>query len=85
MEKYDIDSLVDGLDLENNFMHNRGNDIFLSNNQISLLESYNIDYKKYDSLESLIMALDSLDYDDEEIDEIISLPSEIKYYKNTKK
>ncbi len=85
MEKYDIDSLVDGLDLENNFMHNRGNDIFLSNNQISLLESYNIDYKKYDSLESLIMALDSLDYDDEEIDEIISLLSEINYYKNTKK
>ena len=44
MNNYDVDSLVDGLDLENNFMHHRGNDIFLSNNQIALLESYNFDY-----------------------------------------
>ncbi len=85
MKNYDVDSLVDGLDLENNFMHNRGNDIFLSNNQIALLESYNFDYKKYDSLESLIMGLEYAEFDDDEIDEIISTLSEINYYKNTKK
>lgn len=85
MKNYDVDSLVDGLDLENNFMHNRGNDIFLSNNQIAILESYNFDYTKYDSLESLIMGLEYAEFDDDEIDEIISMLSEINYYKNTKK
>lgn len=82
---YDIDKLVEELDLENNFIVNRGNGFFLSNNQISILEKNNFNYKDYDNLSSLIFALeDSMIYDDE-LDEIIEQLSEINYYYNTKK
>ncbi len=84
-----IDELVDELDIKNNFRIHRGNDIYLSNNQINILERNNIDYKKYSSLSSLIFDLEeylnSEMCNDEELDCLLAELAEMNYYKNTNK
>ncbi len=84
-----IDNLVDEIDIKNNFRVNRGNDIYLSNNQISILERNQIDYKKYSSLASLIFDieeyLNTTSEIDEELDELLVDLSELNYYKNINK
>lgn len=88
-KKIDINTLVDEIDIKNNFRINRGNDIYLSNNQISILERNKIDYKKYSSLSSLIFDieeyLNNTTEIDEELDALLVDLSEINYYKNTNK
>lgn len=84
-----IDKLVDEIDIKNNFRVNRGNDIYLSNNQIRILERNKIDYKKYSSLASLIFDIEeylntALEID-EELDDLLVDLSELNYYKNTNK
>lgn len=88
-KEINIDNLFDQIDIKNNFRINRGNDIYLSNNQISVLERNKIDYKKYSSLSSLIFdieeCLNSETLADEELDSLLADLSELNYYKNTKK
>ncbi|MCI8778339.1 MAG: hypothetical protein HFI86_06000 [Bacilli bacterium] len=88
-KEINIDNLFDQIDIKNNFRINRGNDIYLSNNQISVLERNKIDYKKYSSLSSLIFdieeCLNSETLVDEELDSLLADLSELNYYKNTKK
>lgn len=85
----DINKLVSNLNLEDNFMHDVGNGIYLSNNQIEILKRNDIDYKKYSNLSSLIFEIESQindDYEvDEELDSLLASLSEINYYKNIKK
>ncbi len=88
-KELNIETIVDDIDIENNFRINRGNDIYLSNNQISILERNKIDYKKYSSLSSLIFDIEEYLNNESEIDEeldalLIDL-SELNYYKNTNK
>ena len=88
-QNFDIDKLINDLDMENNFREHRGNDICLSNNQISILKRNNIDYKKYSNLSSLIFAieeyLDAEEELDQELDNLLEDLSEFNYYKNTNK
>lgn len=85
----DIDKLVSDLNIKDNFIHDVGNGIYLSNNQIEILKRNKIDYKKYSNLSSLIFDIENQindDYEvDEELDNLLSSLSEINYYKNTKK
>lgn len=88
-QELNIETIVDEIDIKNNFRINRGNDIYLSNNQISILERNKIDYKKYSSLSSLIFDIEeylntTLEIDDE-LDELLTDLSEFNYYKNTNK
>lgn len=88
-QELNIETIVDEIDIKNNFRINRGNDIYLSNNQISILERNKIDYKKYSSLSSLIFDIEeylntTLEIDDE-LDELLTDLSELNYYKNTNK
>lgn len=88
-QELNIETIVDEIDIKNNFRINRGNDIYLSNNQISILERNKIDYKKYSSLSSLIFDieeyLNTTSEIDEELDELLTDLSELNYYKNTNK
>lgn len=85
----DINKLVSDLNIKDNFIHDVGNGIYLSNNQIEILKRNKIDYKKYSNLSSLIFDIENQindDYEvDEELDNLLSSLSEINYYKNTKK
>lgn len=88
-QELNIETIVDEIDIKNNFRINRGNDIYLSNNQISILERNKIDYKKYSSLSSLIFDieeyLNTTSEIDDELDELLTDLSELNYYKNTNK
>lgn len=88
-KELNIETIVDEIDIKNNFRINRGNDIYLSNNQISILERNKIDYKKYNCLSSLIFDIEEylnseIDID-EELDILLADLSELNYYKNTNK
>lgn len=88
-KELNIDNLVDEIDIKNNFRVNRGNGIYLSNNQIRILERNKIDYRKYSSLSSLIFDieenLNTTSEIDEELDDLLVDLSELNYYKNTNK
>ena len=84
----DISELTDELHAAKDYVKMRGNGIYLSDNSISVLLRYGIDYKKYSSLNSLIFDIESIlnsnpDLDD--LDEVSSRLSEINYYNNTNK
>lgn len=88
-QELNVETIVDEIDIKNNFRINRGNDIYLSNNQISILERNKIDYKKYSSLSSLIFDieeyLNTTSEIDDELDDLLTDLSELNYYKNTNK
>ena len=62
----------------------RENKMYLSNNEIKVLEKYNVDYKKYDSMTSLIFELNEIEGDDD-LEEIAIELSEFNYYNNQNK
>ena len=78
----DIEKLVKDVYEDKSFIKNRGNGIYLSDNDIEVLKRYDIDYKKYGNLNELIFDIESLldEEDDEELEDICSKLSEIYYY-----
>ncbi len=62
----------------------RENKMYLSNNEIKTLEKYDVDYKKYDSLSSLIFELNEIEGDDD-LEELAIELSEFNYYNNQNK
>lgn len=62
----------------------RENKMYLSNNEIKTLEKYDVDYKKFDNLSSLIFELNEIDGDDD-LEELAIELSEFNYYNNQNK
>lgn len=62
----------------------RENKMYLSNNEIKTLEKYDVDYKKFDSLSSLIFELNEIEGDDD-LEELAIELSEFNYYNNQNK
>lgn len=62
----------------------RENKMYLSNNEIKTLEKYDVDYKKFDSLSSLIFELNEIEGDDD-LEELAIELSEFNYYSNQNK
>lgn len=91
----DIDTLLDDLgiclNIENTQLKTRKNGLLLSDEQINILNNHNINYEQYQTLESLIFAIE--DYindvqgymDITDIDELSRQLSEQNYYNNTNK
>lgn len=73
--------------MRKNTLNHIGNDIYLSNNQIALLNMYEIKYKSCNTMKEIIMRIeDILDYEDNEELENLSIElSDFDYYHNTKK
>lgn len=89
-EEIDINRLIKDIDFESNFLKRRNNDIFLTDNQVKVLNKYGIDYQKYTSLSELIFDLEQYlnnSYNSYSGDlEIVSQElSEMNYYQNTRR
>ena len=84
----DINKLINNVYDDKNMIKMRGNGIYLSDNQIEVLKRYDIDYKRYSSLNSLIFEIEEIlnnDVDANDLEEISSRLSELNYYNNTNK
>lgn len=87
-EDVDINKLINNVYDDKNMIKMRGNGIYLSDNQIEVLKRYDIDYKKYSSLNSLIFEIEEIlnnDVDANDLEEVSSRLSELNYYNNTNK
>lgn len=87
-KKLDIDSLTKDVYNDKSMIKMRGNGIYLSDNQIEVLKRYNINYKKYISLNSLIFEIEEIlneEVDASDLEEVSSRLSELNYYNNTNK
>ena len=85
---YDINSLLEDLDIKNNLHTYVVNDIYLSNKQINVLNRNNINYKKYTNLSTLIYDIEEYlndGNDDLELENLLDELAEFNYYMNTKK
>ena len=73
---------------ENDFLVKRSNGLLLSNNDVSILERYDINYTSCKSLSELIFMIERYLDDTDECDELEELSiklSEFNYYHNTDK
>ena len=87
-KKLEIDSLTKDVYNDKSMIKMRGNGIYLSDNQIEVLKRYDIDYKKYISLNSLIFEIEEIlneEVDASDLEEVSSRLSELNYYNNTNK
>ena len=87
-KKLNIDSLTKDVYNDKSMIKMRGNGIYLSDNQIEVLKRYDIDYKKYISLNSLIFEIEEIlneEVDASDLEEVSSRLSELNYYNNTNK
>ena len=84
--EYDINKLVEEIDFEKN-MHKSINNMLLTENQIDVLNRYNIDYNRCNSMSELLYYIDEcLNVIDAEDLEKVSLEiAETNYYMNTNK
>lgn len=82
---YDIESLVNDIDFEKNSISYINGEVVLTNREIEVLKSYDINYQAYNSMSSLINALEEYVDDDPEIEEILRDMSDRNYYLNTNK
>ncbi len=85
-----VDEIIGNFDFEKDMIKDFGNGMLLTDNYIEVLNRYNIDYKKYSNLNSLIYDIESclnesygLDTDD--LEWVATELSERNYYNNTKK
>ena len=84
----DLNKLINNVYDDKNMIKMRGNGIYLSDNQIEVLKRYDIDYKKYVSLNSLIFEIEEIlneEVDASDLEEVSSRLSELNYYNNTNK
>ena len=63
----------------------RKNVMFLSNNQVKLLQKYHVNYNDYKDLSSLIFKLNELTEDDDELESLSMDIDEFNYYNNQNK
>lgn len=86
MTNDEIEELVGLKDNDKNMLKARNNGLLLTDNQISLLERYNIDASKCVSMSELLYMIDQVDDpEDDELTYLAEQLSEIKYYKDTRK
>lgn len=83
-----INDLIDEIGNDSSMIKMRGNGIYLSDNEIGILQKYNINYKNYSSLSSLIFDIEEIlneESDLDDLEQISSRLSEMNYYNNTNK
>lgn len=86
MDNIDYDSLIP--DMEKTKLKKIKNDIYLSDAWIEILERYDIDYRKYNSISALIFDIEEILNSGVEANELEELSRDIQefnYYNNTNK
>lgn len=84
----EIKNILNNLDFEYNKLIKINNNLYLTNNQISTLKKYNIDYITSNSIRDLMIKIeDILNYEEdvEELEILLDTLSERQYYENTNK
>ena len=87
-KELDINELTKDVYNDKSMIKMRGNGIYLSYNQIEVLNRYNINYKKYNSLSSLIFEIEEIlneEVDVDDLEDVSAKLSELNYYNNTEK
>lgn len=87
-KEVNINELTNEILNDKSMLKQRGNGIYLSDNDIEVLNKYNINYQSYVSLNSLIFDIEQIlneDTDLNDLDEISRKLSELNYYNNTNK
>lgn len=82
-----IDDLVSDLKIKDE-LKKRDNGLILRDSHIEIFNKYNIDYRKYGNLSSLIYEIEEILMEDSELDDLEALSyelSEINYYNYTNK
>lgn len=86
MTNDEIEELVGLKDYDKNMLKARNNGLLLTDNQVSLLERYNIDAGKCNSMSELLYMIDQVDDpDDDELTYLAEQLAETKYYRETRK
>lgn len=83
---YNIDEIVKELDFEKN-MHKSINNMLLTENQIEVLNRYNIDYNRCNSMSELLYYIDEClnEVDALDLEKVSMEIAETNYYMNTNK
>ena len=87
-KELDINELTKDFYNDKSMIKMIGNGIYLSDNQIEVLNRYNINYKKYNSLSSLIFEIEEIlneEVDVDDLEDVSAKLSELNYYNNTEK
>ncbi len=87
MTNDEIEELVGLKDNDKNMLKVRSNGLALTDNQVGILERYNIDASKCGSMTELLYMIDQVDDtdDDDELTYLAETLSETNYYQNTRK
>ncbi len=88
MDEYNIDELVNEIDFNANSFTDVNKNIKLTNREISILDSYDINYKNCNSLTEVLYQIDYVMNDSDDIEDLEWVATEISdrnYYMNTNK
>ena len=86
-EEVSIEELVSNINPRANMFKDCGNGIYLSNNQIEVLNQYGFFYEKYSNIKSLIFDIEEYlnENYEEDLENVVTSLSEFDYYHNTNK
>lgn len=88
MGNKDFMEYVKSIDVQKSFLQKRENGVLLSDNEISILSKYGIDYRKYSNTNELLFEIEEYLNDNPDLDDLENLSnrlSEFMYYYETKK
>lgn len=87
--EYNIDELVNNLDFISAKLVNCGNNLYLTNKEIEILQKYKVPYQTCTSLKELLQRIEEIfqeeDYIEEDLDYVSTTIAERDYYQNTNK
>ena len=88
--EYNIDEIISSLDFKSSKLNNLSNGLVLTNNEIDVLNQYNIKYKSCSSLKEVLMLIDEkFNYEEvdnpDELDSVSASIAERDYYQNSNK
>lgn len=88
-KEYNINDLVEEINIDKNIPLKRKNGLVLRDSQIDILNRYYINYEKFNDIKSLILeieeVLSTLDDDYEELESLSIELQEMNYYNYTNK
>lgn len=88
--EYNIDEIISSLDFKSSKLNNLSNGLVLTNNEIDVLNKYNIKYNSCSSLKEVLMLIDEkFNYEEvdnsDELDSVSASIAERDYYQNSNK
>lgn len=86
--EFDLEQVINELDFNKNSLNYCGNNIYLTNYEIEILNKYKISYNNCSSLKDIIFLIEEVLNEDNSLDDLESISksiSERDYYLNTNK